>query len=147
MRFKPGDKVKVIYNKNCGTVKGLGEEVEYIVIDRVFESSNSYGYNILDKNGKILSTCSHCLNDDDLAPYTSITNTIKTSMSNIIEKFKLLKIGEPQRSFVKAGIVTSDGKFTAEGKQLFDEFLMDKFAGEFKTEVVDKIIDADAIKS
>lgn len=67
------------------------------------------------------------------------TKKTKTFMSNIIDKVKMLTIGEPTKTFIKAGISDLDGNLNADGKQLFWNFMLSKFGAEFKTEVVDKV--------
>lgn len=59
---------------------------------------------------------------------------------NIIKKFKLLTLGEPQKSFVEKGVTDLEGTLTNDGKELFSQYLLNKFGNDFKSEVVDKII-------
>jgi len=142
MKFKEGDKVKLVSgNSRCNNILREGKKIEFIIIDEC--TGVYYYYTAYDSEGEKIKSCFSCLNDIDFEYYTPKTNKTKTFMSKIIEKFKLLKMGEPQRSFVKAGIANIDGNFTEEGKQLFNEFLLAKFQSEFKTEVVDQILAAD----
>jgi hypothetical protein len=71
-----------------------------------------------------------------------LVNTI--TFMGLIEKGKLLFKSEPERSFIKAGVMDTNGQLTSEGRELWTEFLIRKFGAEFKTEVVDKIIAEDA---
>ena len=64
----------------------------------------------------------------------------KTIMSNLITTFKNITRTEPNKTFVKAGVMNEDITLTSEGKELFIQFMFDKHAAEFKTDVVDKII-------
>lgn len=66
------------------------------------------------------------------------------SVANLIEKFRLLGKGEPEVSFIKAGVQTMDGSLTAEGKALYDAWKFEKDKEAFNTEVVQKILAADA---
>lgn len=73
-----------------------------------------------------------------------INNKIKQHNNmSMLEKFKLLTMGEPQKTFVKAGIADSDGELNTEGKELFTAFLLAKHGDEFKKNVVDKLIEED----
>ena len=141
MKFKPGDRVKIVDGSgaNCGNVLDQGENVEFLRIEKA--SGGSYHYTAFTKDGVMINSCNGCLGDSNFEPY--ISENKKTFMSNIIEKFKILKMVEPQRSFLKAGIADSNGNFTEDGHKLFNEFLISKFQSEFKTEVVDQILAAD----
>lgn len=66
----------------------------------------------------------------------------KSNMS-IIEKIKLFGKGEPEKSNIVAGLRTVEGEFTEDGKDAFLEFLYQKNATEFKTEIADKLIAED----
>lgn len=69
-----------------------------------------------------------------------INNSKNSFMTNIIEKFKLLTKGEPDRSAVKAGVRTIDDKFTTDGQTLFIEFLYQKNKADFDTEVIQNLL-------
>lgn len=64
----------------------------------------------------------------------------KTIMSNLITTFKNITRTEPNKTFVKAGVMNEDLTLTSEGTELFIQFMFDKHATEFKTEVVDAIL-------
>lgn len=66
--------------------------------------------------------------------------TKKTIMSNLITTFKNITRTEPNKTFVKAGVMNEDLTLTSEGTELFIQFMFDKHATEFKTEVVDAIL-------
>lgn len=68
-----------------------------------------------------------------------LTNN-KTIMSNLITIFKNITRSEPNKTFVKAGVMNEDLSLTNEGQQLFIQYLFDTYADEFKTKVVDKIV-------
>jgi len=72
-----------------------------------------------------------------------ISTKIENKMENIVTKFKVLTAKEPEKSFIKAGIMDVNFELTAGGKTLFNDFLLEKFKDEFKTEVVDKLIEED----
>lgn len=62
------------------------------------------------------------------------------NMSNLTSMFKNLVRSEPEKTFVKCGIMNESLDLTAEGKELFTNFLFEKNKSEFKTEVADKIV-------
>jgi hypothetical protein len=59
--------------------------------------------------------------------------------STLIEKFKLARKGEPEKSFILKGILNMDETFTKDGEELFKYYLLSKFGQDFKKEVVDTI--------
>jgi hypothetical protein len=60
---------------------------------------------------------------------------------NLKEKFVLAIISEPKKSFRKAGITNGDDFLTDEGTKIFLTWLLhNKFADEFKKDVVDGIL-------
>lgn len=68
-------------------------------------------------------------------------NTI--TMGSLLSKFKNLTLGEPDKSFLKAGVIDEKKDLTDEGKVVFDQFLLDKFKDEFNKEVVQPILEGD----
>jgi len=68
-------------------------------------------------------------------------NNSKNKIMNIKEKFILAITPEPKRSFRKAGITNGDDMLTDEGVKIFLTWLLyNKFADEFKKEVVDEML-------
>jgi len=68
-------------------------------------------------------------------------NNSKNKIMNIKEKFILAITPEPKRSFRKAGITDGDDMLTDEGVKIFLTWLLyNKFADEFKKEVVDEML-------
>lgn len=65
----------------------------------------------------------------------------KSFMASLAHAFKLARTPEPQKSFIKAGITDENGDFTTDGKLLFNAFLLEKFGGDFKKEVVDPLLE------
>lgn len=65
----------------------------------------------------------------------------KSKMAKLISTFKNIFMSEPEKSFRKAGILEEDGTFTKEGCDVFALWLLKKFGDEFKTDVVDKMIE------
>lgn len=136
-KFKVGD--KVMQKPNCNATCGvLTPQTEYLMITNVGDGSgNDYSYNSYDKNGEFLSSCTTCLKDEHLQAYKNYKNKMST---NIIEKIKLAKVPEPDKSLVKAGITDIDGSFTEEGLSILHDFLRSKFGEDLKKVYADDII-------
>jgi len=56
---------------------------------------------------------------------------IDNKFMSIKNKIKMLMTGEPEKTLIKHGILTIDKELTTEGKQLFNEFIENKFKEEF----------------
>ncbi len=70
---------------------------------------------------------------------------IKSSnMKSLSEKMALVFKGEPQKSFIKAGIMNADESLTDEGQQVFLAFLIKENGEKFKKDVVDPILAEDS---
>jgi len=63
-----------------------------------------------------------------------------TKNMSIIEKAKLIMKKEPNKTFIKAGIMDMNDNLTSEGKELFINYLLTKNQDDFKATVVDPII-------
>lgn len=61
---------------------------------------------------------------------------------NLLEQAKLAFKGEPEKSFIKAGVLDSNKNLTTDGQQLFLTYLLKKHGEDFKTTVIDPIIKA-----
>lgn len=139
-KFKIGDKLKVVnVNSSCSCLARVG--CDYFIIESVYEGSggnNGYRYVCYDKKGDRLDSCSGCLDERHFDYYSS---SIYKNM-NIIEKAVIAFKSEPEKSFIKAGIIDSSGMPTTDGIKLVVGFLLkDKdFAPKFKTDMVDAIL-------
>lgn len=79
----------------------------------------------------------------DLKGSTIKSTNIKSIMTNLTKKFRLLTKSEPEKTFIEKGVMDDQENLTAEGRALFEAFLIKKLGAEFKTEVVDKLVDED----
>ena len=61
-------------------------------------------------------------------------------MTKLINTFKSITRSEPNKTFVKAGVLTEDLTLTDDGRELFIQYMFDQHADKFKTDVVDKIV-------
>jgi hypothetical protein len=65
---------------------------------------------------------------------------IKEKIMDLKEKFLTLFTQEPYKSFKKSKIVDEKNMLTDEGTEIFLNWLLMKYADEFKKEVVDKLL-------
>lgn len=61
-------------------------------------------------------------------------------MTNLKEKMALVFKGEPEKSFIKAGIMNADETLTSDGQAIFLAWLLKNEGDAFKKEVVDPIL-------
>lgn len=122
--LKKGDLVERIKN-NSSFIKGAPYKVEKDCLETDNESTSLYieGMGAWDRGN-----------------FRKITT--KTSiMTNLTKKFRLLTKSEPEKTFIEQGVMDDNENLTTEGRALFEAFLVNKFGTEFKTEVVDKLVD------
>jgi hypothetical protein len=67
-----------------------------------------------------------------------ITNTNKM---NIIDKIKLARMNEPEKTLVKAELMNLDGSLTTEGKEALNDILVQAYKEQMKTEYALPIIE------
>lgn len=67
----------------------------------------------------------------------------KISTMDLKEKVALAFKSEPEKSFIKAGVMNADESLTQDGKDVLLSFLLKKYGKEFKKEVVDVILAED----
>lgn len=68
-----------------------------------------------------------------------IRNVKNTNMNSLVQKFRLMSKTEPEKSFIKKGVMDIDGNLTEEGTALFLAFLVEKNKVEFNKDVVSQI--------
>jgi hypothetical protein len=139
--FKVGDRVERIKNCEIGTndnfIKG---DVGTII------GMAAYGIN------KYKISCDRCpvFNNEIDARYlkliepTSVAKSddgLQNIMNSLKQRVKMMFTGEPERSFIKAGIMNENKELTQDGKDIFIDFMFEKHKAEFKTEVVDKLLE------
>lgn len=78
--------------------------------------------------------------------YELVESTSKNTilMASLTSKFALAFKGEPEKSFIKAGVLDEKEQFTTEGRQVFEQWLLKKYGNDFKKEVIDPILAEDA---
>ena len=123
-KFSIGDRVKYVGN-NSGeqmSASNLG----YV---GVITSPDDNNLVVLRDSGKTYYPYEHNLE--------LITN--KTIMTNVKEKFIGLFTKDPEKSYIKAGLMDNDKIATEDGIRIFVSYLMTK-SDDFKSEVVDKML-------
>ena len=70
-----------------------------------------------------------------------LTNNLTKTNMNLMQKFILAMKDEPEKTFIKQGIMTEDGVLTDDGKDLYLNWLFQQDAEDFNTQVVDLILD------
>ena len=94
-------------------------------------------------NDVIINSYRGVLIDDSTSLINSKEKTMDDSKT-LQEKFALLLTTEPQKSFRKLGITDGNDLLTTEGTRIFLSWLLkEKFAEDFKKDVVDRMIKAD----
>lgn len=135
--MKTGDKVRIKKvltgyqdegRRECEKKQYIGKEY---VITSAFSHSDGFPHH--------LSMGDHV--DWSVAELELITNENKKM--SIKDKFAVMFLKEPEKSFRKAGITNGDNVLTSEGQDIFLSFLLLKNGAEFKTEVVDELLKED----
>lgn len=139
-RFKPGDKV-IVRRCDGGKACDHGNSKIRDMQDKVCEVKSFLDdrsrYQIWQEDKKD----SWYFDDLDLDPVSeTLLTKSKTTTMSILEKAKLIMKKEPNKTFIKAGIMDMNDSLTSEGKELFINFLLEKNQDAFKKEVVDPIL-------
>ncbi len=144
MKYKIGDELDVLPEKKsvCGNFEDAlaKDSTAYIRVTAI--NNASYNYEILSGTGSLMHICGGCLGDHSVVERS--INKINAGNMTLKEKFALAFKSEPEKSFIKAGIMNSDESLTSEGRELWTAWLVRKFGAEFKTDVVDPILAEDA---
>lgn len=69
-----------------------------------------------------------------------LSNSKQSTIMNIIQKAKLAITPEPEKSFIKAGIMNTDGTLTSDGQTVLLGYLLEQNKAAFKTDVVDALL-------
>lgn len=131
MEFKIGDNVKVVKKiipSGCINTVDIGFEG----IIKEFKKTNGGTVDYVEFVGHHHSTYA-------VVESLELITSNKTNM-NLKEKFITAFLGEPEKTFRKAGITNGDGLLTDEGQKIFLSYLLKKEGATFKTEVVDVLI-------
>lgn len=73
-----------------------------------------------------------------IAPLKTTNN-----MASLIDQAKLAFKSEPEKSFIKIGVMDSNENLTPDGKELLLQYLLEMNKDDFKTTIVDPILAAD----
>lgn len=140
--YKKGDKLalKKKQSTSCGCDTS---ELEYIIIDNVVTSADggvNYEYSAFNAKGFKFHNCSSCFKTEMLVRYK---NNQFTNM-NLTDRMAVVFKGEPQKSFIKAGILDSSEIPTDDGVKLIIAYIIkndvNSIAASFKKDIVDVIL-------
>lgn len=127
--FKIGDKVRVkkdhSFYKSCSSAK-----TEYLIITLI--EGGTFYWDSYEKNGEKFDSCyGHNLSNKDLEYYKT--------MGSLKEKFIKIFTKEPYKTFREKGITNGDDLLTADGIEMYINWLFKRDADAFKTEVADNL--------
>ena len=71
MKYKVGDKLKVLNPEECGSYSSY-KNTAYIIITNKAESIAEYYYDIYNSDNHVVYSCYGCFTDEDLAPYDEL---------------------------------------------------------------------------
>lgn len=123
--FNIGDRVRRVQRSTMPDAHELIGDV-----GTVTDVDSRYVHVKIDKNGQT----------DQV--YLSRFELIKSNnkIMSLIEKAKLAFKSEPEKSFIKVGVMDSNENLTIDGKELLLTYLLEKNKDDFKTTVVDPIL-------
>lgn len=93
---------------------------------------------------KVQSDADNVIIEHDRMNLTKISSNNVKNMNTLTEKFALAFKKEPEKTFIKAGVMKADGTLTSEGNAIFIGYLLQKFGADFKKDVVDEIVKNDS---
>ena len=130
--FKIGDKIYLDRKDDSHGCTSINGNDSYIVITQVSEKKDYIHYSVFNLDGVYTGTCS-----GHMHYWQKIKKTNNMSLLSLV---KNATRKEPEKSFVKAGVMTDSLELTSEGKDLFLYFMLEKHKDEFKKEVVDAVL-------
>lgn len=134
-KFQVGDELRVVGRR--GT-----DELHYA---KDMDSHIGRTFKVERISGSYLSAFGWSWADDWLELTDSTKLKSPMTPTSLKSKFLLSLKSEPEKTFIKAGILDSTGNnFTTEGKATFEAWLWEKNKETFKKEVVDPILAEDA---
>jgi hypothetical protein len=103
--FKVGDKFEIIADSVCHSFK-MGEirTITHIVGEHIYSTQ------LGNSTGCYVTPCDIKL--------------INNNNTNMLEKFKLAFMSEPEKSLTQAGFIGSDGMITSDGQKIFLTWLL-----------------------
>lgn len=125
-KFKVGDKVKIKYSDSfTPDIKNMMEKTNIFTIKEC-ALNNRYILEEFTTHYAFLEDCLELINNN--------------KNMNLIEKYKLTLKGEPEKTLIKTGIMSSEEILTSDGKDLFFEWLFQQNKKQFTDEVASKIL-------
>lgn len=142
LNYNVGDIVKITNVNSCTNARKYNGVYVRITNFGCTSESPFYYYDILDAGMTKLESCYSCIGDASLGGIVYSNNKNNTTNMSIISKFKMLTKGEPEKSYIKSGIMDQDEVPTDDGMKIAMAYLLkDKeFSAKFKADVVDPLI-------
>lgn len=141
-KFNVGDNIIITHDKDCDYGNGFSG-----ISGAIIHGANP----ICPQKGEVININEGCkimqLSFKESALVKDgeqINKTNNNIYMSIVSKFKNLVRSEPEKTFIKCGIMNESLDLTTEGKELFINFLFEKNKVDFKTEVADKLV-ADSV--
>lgn len=86
-----------------------------------------------------------CNDKNHLYLFKEVTITpAKTPMSSLIQSVRELFLSEPEKSLQHFGITNADNELTADGKEIFIQWLFKQNLTQFNTDIVEKLKNKEA---
>ena len=135
-KFEEGQVVKVISLEGDDIRYGIIKDAEYRIVKRK-SPEGIYNRNTYYLEGAV----SRHMYENQLEAVYSIYQPKGTNkVMDLIKSFTNLFVAEPQKSFMKVGVVDSNGNITADGQKVFITWLLKQNQDAFNTQVVQSII-------
>jgi hypothetical protein len=81
-----------------------------------------------------------------LSDKLEILNSSEQQPMSLSSKFNEIFLQEPEKTFRKAGVTNESGMLTDDGQKIFLSWMLRKNGAEFKTEIVDKLVEVEEKK-
>ncbi len=137
--LKVGDKVILALHMCSGGCSAIITSVAYekgelmrLEFDFVASDGHTYKDNC--------SGCKSAWPEIKLISSGKQNNSLGKIMSSLLEKAKMLVLGEPEKTFRKLAIQDDKGDLTTEGRALYESWKFEKDKAAFKTEVCEPLL-------
>lgn len=138
LKFKVGDKCRVIkgFEDKCGSF--YQPDARYIIITEIVGNNPYYRYDVYNNDDKKITWCSFCFKDEHLELFTGVNKI--SFMTNLIEKIKMMTKGEPDKTFIKVGITDKEDNLTPDGQAAYLNWKFQQDKAAFNIEVAQPLL-------
>ncbi|MFA5937605.1 MAG: hypothetical protein WC822_07045 [Candidatus Paceibacterota bacterium] len=156
-KFEVGQVFEVVDTNLCGNFDTAANSRKAKYIKIISTDGNFSHHDHLTEEMVKVGNCCGCFYPKDIgkginlkyiSSGTQLISSINktTNNMNLVEKAKLAFKGEPEKTFIKAGVMDSNENLTAEGRDLFLTYLLKENGAAFKEKVIDPILAAEETK-